>query len=190
MSYERCQNTEVSKTMAQQVASRHRDPTAKIQCCSKNGCNWNFTTASTKDGGASIDSGFTEIVADNNTLLSALGFVVLGLILLLLIFFLCFLLYKRQTKEEDPTETKEERTLFKDEGSQAANLKGMYSQKYAQQYIEMDRASSKNSFGGQYPVSSGSTKISVRPATPDTMADVWKNKSNEKYNKYDLAGHK
>ena len=30
---------------------------------------------------------------------------------------------------------KEERTLFKDEGSQAANLKGMYSQKYAQQYI-------------------------------------------------------
>ena len=31
MSYERCQNTEVSKTMAQQVASRHRDPTAKIQ---------------------------------------------------------------------------------------------------------------------------------------------------------------
>ena len=28
------------------------------------------------DGGASIDSGFTEIVADNNTLLSALGKIV------------------------------------------------------------------------------------------------------------------
>ena len=41
------------------------------------------------DGGASIDTGFTEIAADNNTLLSALGKIVTDKTIL------CFLLLIR-----------------------------------------------------------------------------------------------
>jgi len=184
MSRSRCESISVRRTMSLQVAEKFRDPDSRLQCCSKNGCNWSLQTATMGDGGGSIDDGFssgslTDSTTDT-TIVAALGFVVLGLVLLCLILFLCFLLYKRHNSSEQ-----------KDEGVQAANLRGMYNKKYYQEYSDLDRASSKNSNGGQYPVSRGSNKISVREAETDFIADKWRRQSTLGYKeKYDINGHK
>ena len=42
-----------------QINSKSPDKSAQVKCCTKNGCNWNFTTASS-------DMSISEIIATNS----------------------------------------------------------------------------------------------------------------------------
>ena len=83
--------------LALNIAKKYQDPNAKIQCCSTDGCNWSWNSATNNQALGAI----TSSTETDEVFLGYLG-VILGIIIVILLSLLCcFIYYWRKSQEDD-----------------------------------------------------------------------------------------